>query len=212
MPKGKRFHVGVSALGALLIGVGLGVAVTLILKDEKSQSAQSVQYPYLAKRIQTGIKNEIKVNFSELRKQLTDYINKQEGGGANISYYFEYLPTGVSININERNESIAASLMKLPVVMNLYKQAELGKIDLDKTVKLKKEWLNSEYGTLYKQGEGYPITIREAAKLTLKDSDNTALLLIWDQLKPLQTSPDQDALKCPNQNIDIVYENIGQVG
>jgi len=212
MPKGKRFHVGVSALGALLIGVGLGVAVTLILKDEKSQSAQSVQYPYLAKRIQTGIKNEIKVNFSELRKQLTDYINKQEGGGANISYYFEYLPTGVSININERNESIAASLMKLPVVMNLYKQAELGKIDLDKTVKLKKEWLNSEYGTLYKQGEGYPITIREAAKLTLKDSDNTALLLIWDQLKPLQTSPDQDALNYLDIDYDIVSGDRAQVG
>jgi len=201
-----------SAIVALLIGIGLGALLMLVLKDNKPAETKTPQYPYLAKRIQTDIRNEIQVNFSELRSRLTEYIKKQEGGGSNISYYFEYLPTGVSININERNESIAASLMKLPVVMNLYKQAELGNIDLDKTVKLKKEWLNSEYGTLYKKGEGYPVTLREAAQLTLKDSDNTALLLIWDQIKPLTSKPEHDALNYLDIDYDIVAGDRAQVG
>jgi len=212
MLKDKRFHLGMSAIVALLIGIGLGVLLMLVIKDNKPAEPKSPKYPYLAKRIQTDIRNDIQVNFSELRSRLTEYINKQEGGGSNISYYFEYLPTGVSININERNESIAASLMKLPVVMNLYKQAELGNIDLDKTVKLKKEWLNSEYGTLYKKGEGYPITLREAAQLTLKDSDNTALLLIWDQIKPLTSKPEHDALNYLDIDYDIVAGDRAQVG
>jgi len=68
--------------------------------------------------------------------------------------------------------------MKTPVVMELYKASELGRINLDKEVSLKQEWLDSGYGTLYKKGAGYKLTLRQAAKIALTDSDNTAIAAI----------------------------------
>lgn len=160
----------------------LGTLFTLFFKNTNNAVGG---YEYLAKRIQMENPNKIKINFTTLRYELVNYLNTFGDKSQKVSIYYEYLPTGVSININENNQVIGASLMKLPVIMNLYKASELGKIDLNKRVALKKEWLNSDYGELYKKGEGYEITIEEAAKLTLKDSDNTALLVIWDELSKI---------------------------
>lgn len=74
-------------------------------------------------------------------------------------------------------------------------------IDLDKKIPIKSEWLNSQYGSLYQKGEGYEISPRDAARLALKDSDNTALLLIWNIIG-------QDTLKGDNNSLnylDVIY-------
>lgn len=119
-----------------------------------------------------------------------------------VSVYYEYLPTGVSININENNQVVAASLMKVPAVMDLYKASELNRVDLGKKVALKKEWLNSSYGDLYKKGEGYELTLQKATVLALKNSDNTALLAIFDELDKIQLRDDERALNY----LDIEYD------
>ncbi len=160
-----------------------GGFVTSVLLHGNDKVHEDQKFSLLAKRIQIDNPNDININFVQLRSQLESYTSSLGSDADEVSVYFEYLPTGVSIDINEQNESIAASLMKVPVVMSLYKLADSGKIDLDKKVALKQEWLNDEYGTLYKQGIGYELTIRDAAKLALTDSDNTAILLIFDQLE-----------------------------
>jgi beta-lactamase class A len=170
----------ISVLVILLFFV-MGFGSSQLLTSIRNDALEN--YSLLAKRTQVSNPNIPVVNFTTLRQELENYVANLGEDAGDASIYFEYLPTGVSISINDANESIAASLMKVPVVMNLYKFAEEGKIDLDRKVKLKKEWLNNEYGTLYQKGEGYEITIREAARLTLKDSDNTAILLIFDQIK-----------------------------
>lgn len=48
-------------------------------------------------------------------------------------------------------------------------------MNLDDTITLKEEWLDSGYGDLYKKGAGYSSTIRKFAELALEESDNTAL-------------------------------------
>lgn len=146
----------------------------------------TIYYQYLAKRIQIDNPNKVKINFTTLRYELTKYINGLGDKSKKVSVYYEYLPTGVSININENNQVIGASLLKLPVIMNLYRAAELGKVDMNKKIALKKEWLNSDYGDLYKKGEGYELTLEKAAELTLRDSDNTALLMIWSELEKVK--------------------------
>lgn len=165
-----------------------------------------LRYDFLAKRIQIDNPNEAKINFSELRKILTEFIQSNNQYSNQVGLYFEYLPTGVSININEKNEAVGASLMKLPFVMNIYKAAELNKITLDKEITIKKEWLNSDYGTLYKKGEGYRTTLKELAKLTLKDSDNTALLAIADTYKSLNLNVDAQSLNY----LDVEYNSYNE--
>lgn len=174
-----------------LLGIGAGS-----LGGRVFSSSSSVLYPYdyLAKRIQIDNPNTVKINFTTLRSELESYIGTLKNGGSNVSVYYEYLPTGVSVNINEKNEVVAASLMKLPVVMNLYKAAELGLLKLDDKVTLKQEWLNSEYGDLYKKGAGYSLTLRELAYLTLRNSDNTALMAVWDSVSRADLANSDQAL------------------
>lgn len=194
-------------LGILLGSVGLYTINTLIDK----QDSTGISYPLLAKRIQIENPNDVKINFSDLRKQLEIYVKQQQNPGS-LSIYYEFLPSGVAININDKNESIAASLMKLPVVMNLYRASELGLVDLDRKIPLQEQWLNQEYGKLYQKGVGYELTLREAAKLTLRDSDNTALLMIWDSIEKAGLPLDEQSLNYLDVNFSIVEDGRALIG
>jgi beta-lactamase class A len=203
-----KLRIALLTTVSLFIGSIAGYAY----KSNSQPVVNQTQYPLLSRRIQIDSPSKVKINFTSLRKDLTDYLAGLDNGGSNVSVYFEYLPTGIAININEKNQSIAASLMKLPVIMNLYKASEMGQVDMDKKVQLKKEWLNSEYGTLYEKGEGYEITIREAARLALKDSDNTALLLIWDQLAAIDIQPEDDSLNYLDIEYGVIEDDRAQIG
>jgi beta-lactamase class A len=198
----------------VLIGlIGVGVGVALVYGTQRIQASSKEQtYPLLAKRVQIDNPNEVVINFTGLRSNLAEYISSLGENSDKVSVYFEYLPTGVSLNINEKNESIAASLMKLPVVMNLYKASETGRLDLDKKVSIKKESLDSGYGTLYQKGEGYEISLRDAARLALKDSDNTALLTIWNELGKDQLPLNDDALNYLDIEYGVVEDGRAQIG
>lgn len=175
---GKRYYVLVGAMAVVLFLAGFGVRA---LTDGSSPSAaanqeqKSKQYPLLAKRIFVEDPNNSIVNFQPLRTSLRTYAkdNNLEG-----SIYFEYLPTGTSVRVDGDDQEVAASLLKLPVAMDLYRAAELGRIDLDKEITLQQAWLDSDFGQLYKKGAGYKLSLREAAKIMLQDSDNTALKAI----------------------------------
>jgi len=157
----------------------LGILITLIaifyMRTTKPLNNTNNDFPLLAKRLFVENPNDTRINFSPLRKELNNYFKENNIKG---SVYFEYLPTGTSIRINPDTKYQAASLMKLPVAMELYKASEKGVVNLDEKIKLKEAWLNSGYGTLYEKGAGYELTLREAAQILLTESDNTALRAI----------------------------------
>lgn len=126
----------------------------------------------LAKRIFLSKPSDTLLNFEPLRAQLREELAYYEG---DVSLYFEYLPTGTSIRIGDTQHMVAASLLKVPVIMELHKLAETGHVNLDTQVALRSEWLDPGYGDLYKKGAGYKLTLDELSKLVLEQSDNTAL-------------------------------------
>lgn len=133
---------------------------------------QLEEHNLLAKRIFLSRPNDILVNFEPLRAELRNELEYYDG---KVSLYFEYLPTGTSIRLGDAQQLVAASLLKVPAVMELYNLSEQDDVNLDDTISLKEEWLDSNYGDLYKNGVGYTATIREFAEITLEKSDNTAL-------------------------------------
>jgi beta-lactamase class A len=151
-----------------------------VATQDKAQDLQA-KYNFLAKRILVDNPNEAIVDFSPLKKQIGDYI-AANGGEQQYSVFFEYLPTGVSIGFNEEQEIVGASLLKLPLAMHTYKLAEQGKVNFDEEFALEPDWLNSQYGELYKKGSGYKTTLRELVEVLLKDSDNTAALALYSKL------------------------------
>ncbi len=163
--------------------------------------AQAKQYPLLGKRIFADNPNDVIINFVPLRKDLQAKFNALS---VQHSFYFEYLPSGTSIREGGDNVLTAASLIKVPLAMNLYRAAELGKVDLDQTVTITPDELDGAYGDLWKKGAGTQLTLRQAAKIMLTQSDNTAKQVIFDHIHGLLTS-DQESL---NQlDIDQLIES-----
>ena len=162
----------------------IGGLITGLFNINKESNLQK-KYNLLAKRILIDNPNDVVINFNNLSKKLNDYSSSNLSG-VKSSIYFEYLPTGSFIGVNEDEQLVGASLLKTPLAINLYKATEENKLNLDTKVALKKEWINDQYGELYKKGEGYQISYRELIKLMLKDSDNTAELAVFDILKDIQ--------------------------
>lgn len=168
------------ALLTFLAGFGLSE----ILEDRNNEQLVK-KYNLLSRRILIENPNDVLIDFKPLENELENYI-VQNNLSDKISLNFEYLPTGSSIGINETQEQVGASLLKLPLAIGVYKAAESGQIDLDQSYALKPEWLNDKYGTLYQKGAGYEITLRDAVKQALIHSDNTAALLLFETVSKAQ--------------------------
>ena len=144
-------------------------------KSRSSATSQSMEYPLLANRIFTDDPNDTILNFAPLRKDLRMYFSALN---MNYSFYMEYLPTGTSIKINQDNPMVGASLLKIPVVMNLFYAAEQGEIKLDTTATLQEGDIDKRSGTLWEKGVGYKVSLKELARLAIVDSDNTAINML----------------------------------
>lgn len=161
----------------IIVSFFFGSAGTYIITRSKTHEAVSntIESPLLAGRIMLDNPSDPLINFTGLRGSLRDYMTQNKLTG---SIYFEYLPTGTNIRVDGDSEEVAASLMKIPATMELYKAYELGKIDIDTKIPIEESWLDDRFGELYKKGAGYELTLREAAQLALKSSDNTAIAMI----------------------------------
>ncbi len=174
-----------------------------ILLRQNNEDVKEHQSPLLAKRLYLENPSDTLINFQPLRKDVKNYL---ETSGLKYSFYFEYLFTGTSIRAGEQNKLVGASLMKIPIVMDLYKAAEQNKIDIDQEVTVPELAINNDpqYGNQGKLKAGDKITLHEAAKITLVESDNTAAYTVFDATKNLLPPEDQAI-----NNLDIDTE-IGQ--
>jgi len=137
-----------------------------------SANDKHASYPLLAKRIFMSNPNDIIINFVSMRQQLGTYFTNNNLTG---SLYFQYLPTGTTVQTANDQQEVAASLMKLPTAMDAYRAVEMHKANLDTVITLQPSMLDSDFGTLYQKGAGYKLTLREAIRIMLEQSDNTAL-------------------------------------
>jgi beta-lactamase class A len=87
--------------------------------------------------------------------------------------------SGKMVSLNADRPFVAASLSKLYALLALYRAASRGELSLDDKITMRSSdvWA---YGTgvLYKHPVGYTMTLRECAKFMIKESDNTAELML----------------------------------
>jgi beta-lactamase class A len=117
--------------------------------------------------------------YSDLQKNL--YLLLESANGQ-YSLYFEDLNTGVSFGINEKEEFVPLSLLKIPTLVATLKEVELGRVSLDKIVVLNERDLDNRSGKLWEKGAGYDISIKDLMINLIKHSDNTALLTLNRQV------------------------------
>ncbi|MCA1687509.1 MAG: class A beta-lactamase-related serine hydrolase, partial [Actinobacteria bacterium] len=87
--------------------------------------------------------------------------------------------SGKTVALNADQRFLAASLTKLPVLFTLYRAAARGEVDLDDEISMLSSDVQA-YGTgvLYTHRVGYTMTLRECAEFMIKESDNTAWVML----------------------------------
>jgi beta-lactamase class A len=112
----------------------------------------------------------------ELRSKLS-VISQSHAGTHGVMVYDPY--SGKTVSLNADRPFVAASLSKLYALLALYRAASRGELSLDDKITMRSSdvWA---YGTgvLYKHPVGYTMTLRECAKFMIKESDNTAELML----------------------------------
>lgn len=151
----------------------------LLSKSTTSVIPVSLQYSLLSPRAQTQQINEIILNFTPLRSILREYVNSKTFP---IHLYFEYLPSGASIGINDSIDSPTASLIKIPTIMAIFKKIERNELFLGKMLTTTEKHIDKSYGDFWKNGAGTTITLREAIEKTIIESDNTTHNLLYNLL------------------------------
>ena len=109
---------------------------------------------------------------NDLKKDVSKITDGKKGF---YSIYYKDLKTGGSFGIDEHQIETGASVNKLPIVAALYLLDKQGKVKLDDRITIQKTDVQ-DYGTGSIRYQKMPQTysLRNLAKLALKESDNTA--------------------------------------
>lgn len=99
-----------------------------------------------------------------------------------MQIYFEYLPSGISIGINDTNEIPMASLIKVPTIIGIYRKINAKEIEKTEMLTIQEDDIDTHFGELWKKGAGATISVEDAIKLTITQSDNTAHSVLYKKL------------------------------
>jgi beta-lactamase class A len=112
------------------------------------------------------------------------------------------LNSGESFYLRADDPMPTASLIKFPVMIEAYRQAEAKKVDLDRHVTLKKTDKVQGSGILtYHFSDGATFPLRDAVHLMIVYSDNTATNLVLDEIGIGATAATMESLGYPNTKI-----------
>jgi beta-lactamase class A len=119
-----------------------------------------------------------------------------------VAVMVKHLGTGETFSHNAKDVMPTASLIKFPVMVEAYRQAAAKKIDLDKVITLKKEDKVPGSGVLtYHFTEGATFKLRDAIRLMIVFSDNTATNLVLDAIGLGSTAATMEKMGYPNTKI-----------
>jgi beta-lactamase class A len=120
--------------------------------------------------------------------------------GAEVALWYEDLATGDTLGISDTITFHAASTMKVPVMMYLFRRADRGELDLDDRITLTNRFASivdgSPYalspaddsdGALYSR-IGAPISLRELNERMIVRSSNLATNVLIGQLDPTRVT------------------------
>lgn len=108
----------------------------------------------------------------EIRDEIVSFLKDRSG---DYSVFYEDLITEENFSIHSNALVTAASINKLPIVAYLYHLASKDEIDLQESIIIQASDIQ-DYGTgsIRYQKPGQQYTLQSLARLSLKESDNTA--------------------------------------
>ncbi len=174
-----RFTRGMATAWLVLLTIGVGLCssrpIRAVESDEKSASMPT------------------------LESRLIPLIKAHKG---KVAVMVKHLGTGESWCHHADDVMPTASLIKFPVMVEAYRQAAAKKIDLDSVVKLRKEDKVPGSGVLtYHFTDGASFKLRDAIRLMIVYSDNTATNLVLDSIGLGATAATMEKMGYPHTKI-----------
>src|SRR5262245_50345554 len=119
-----------------------------------------------------------------------------------VAIAVQHLDTSESWYLNGDEVMPTASLIKFPVMIEVYQQVAEGKIKLSDVVTLRKEDMVPGSGILtYHFSDGATFSLRDALRLMIAFSDNTATNLVLDRIGIAATGKRMKEWGYPNTKI-----------
>ncbi|MFM7163240.1 MAG: serine hydrolase, partial [Planctomycetaceae bacterium] len=135
-----------------------------------------------------------------LAQRLTDLIEDHEG---EVAVAVEHLETHEQFVYRADEPMPTASLIKFPIMIEAYRQAEAGLLDFDQMLELKPSDKVPGAGILTPHfSVGSRFAVRDAVRLMIAFSDNTATNLVIDQIGLPATSRAMEELGCPETRLN----------
>lgn len=142
---------------------------------------------------------DLSADESTLADRLTPLAHAHKG---KVAIAVLHLDSGVSFYYQADEVMPTASLIKFPVLIELYQQVLEGKLRITDLVTLREKDKVPGSGILtYHFSEGASFPLRDAARLMIAYSDNTATNLILDKVGIASTAQRMEAWGFPNTKI-----------
>ena len=116
----------------------------------------------------------------ELKAKRDEIIGLYSGVNANFMY--TDLESDYSFGKGEESELYAASVTKLPAVLYAYKQADDGKLDLNKELTYLAKYKAGGSGIIQKDSVGTKYKLSTVLEYTIRYSDNIGYAMLLDEL------------------------------
>jgi len=177
----------------------------------------------LSPRVYAGLlepKSFLIVNFSPLQEKIQSHI-----GSKNVSVYLRNLRNGASMGINEKMGYFPASLIKIPLAILVMEKVENGELGMDAVLPVTASDKSNTSGVLYKTDKK-ELPVHTLIEKLLKDSDNTAYDVLFNQVKekemvllfdyfdvnippiPSQTSPNANTILVSPKTMSNIFSSL----
>jgi len=162
--------------GAVLIMLFLttGVSFLIYLGKQVSPKLEEITQPVVFRPSPAFSPSPMPLEKNKIQK-LEDILAGRQGV---YGIYYLNLETEEVVALREKESFPSASLIKLPIIYTLYREAQEGKINLEEKYILKEEDKVGGAGSLYEKETGAVYSYRELARFCGKQSDNTAAAIL----------------------------------
>lgn len=162
----------------LVVGALLATLILIALAWTQSKTTFTLSLPKLKLPEEKFVfeKEEVQtpVDVARVQETKTKFSSAVAAKSGTYGFYLFNLSTKQEYGVRENEIFPAASLIKLPVLLTLYQEAEAGSLSLETKYTLKESDKVGGSGSLYYKPAGTVVTYREMARLMGKQSDNTA--------------------------------------
>lgn len=114
-----------------------------------------------------------------LKEQIKEILQSFSGL---VGVYYKNLITGESFGMNEDQPFVAASVIKVPIMVEVFRQVTTGTLTLDTLLPVHEEDKVPSCGVLRMMHKGMSVTVEDLCNLMIVISDNTATNVLINTL------------------------------